>query len=105
MENGNILNNFSFWTIIKNISITNIKRDITISELATEIKMSRYHPYFCKAINYLIDIGIIKVVKTYGKTRILNINIKKLDGLIEGSPIYKEFQEYIHNKKIIYADI
>ena len=105
MQKEELIDNFSTWTIFKNISITNLKKELTISELAKEININRHHPYFCQIVRLLIEKNIIRVTKTYGKTQLITIDIKKLDKMIEDSVIYKEFQEYIHNKKLIYANI
>jgi hypothetical protein len=105
MSKNELINNFSTWIIFKNISITNIKKEITVSELAKAININRHHPYFCEILDYLLKEKIIKVAKIFGKTRLITIDIKKLDKIIEESDIYKEFQQYIHMKKSVYANI
>jgi uncharacterized membrane protein YgaE (UPF0421/DUF939 family) len=102
MKEVDISDNFLTWVILKNISITNIKKETTISALAKEIKVSRYHPYFCNAMKMLEDKGILIVSNMYGRTKVITINIKELDNLIESSYIYQQYLDYLHHKKIFY---
>lgn len=102
MKETDISDNFITWVILKNISITNIKKETTISNLAKEIKISRYHPYFCNAMKMLEDKGILTVSNMYGRTKVITIDIKKLDALIEESYVYQQYLDYLQHKKLFY---
>lgn len=102
-EDVNALNNFIIWKMAKDISLIDInpKENITLSDLALKSKINRKHPYFSKLIDFLIEKKIIIVIKNYGRTRVVNINIKALDNLIEDNEVWNEFIDYVHNKKLI----
>jgi len=102
MEN-NILDNYEYWLIAKQITISFPKnKELSLGEISKTINVCRTHPYFCKLMEFLIDNDIVKVKKIIGRTKIITINISKLDNLIENSRVYSNFTEYIEHKRLVY---
>lgn len=103
VESDNILDNFVIWKMAKDISLLDLdqKELLTFSELSQRAKVNRGHPYFLKLMDYLMKKRIITVKKQYGKTRVISLNTKELDKLIEENKTWNEFIEYVHTKKLI----
>lgn len=106
MEKEVVMNNFHNWKLIKDISVKYKNRQkLNISQLAKLIGISKFHPRLYGVLTLLNEIGILRYVGTTTNSKIIQINHDRLENLLESSMIYREFADYVHNKKIIYADI
>ena len=78
------------------ISTIKFKNPIAIQDLIKLIKINRANFTFVKRI--LEQNQIITETNSYGNTKLLNINIKKLDKLIIDTDYYKLITDYIKYK-------
>lgn len=78
------------------ISTSKIKNPVSIQELIKIIKISRAN--FSPIKEILLNQKIATETETYGNTKLLNINIKKLDEFITNSNIYSTISNYIKFK-------
>jgi len=97
-------NSFRVWKILKDLSILPNKK-YTVSDLSRLLNLDIHHPYINQLFKYLIKKGIVIPIQQEGRRKYAKINFKKLRILCEESLVWKEFAEYVHKNKILYADI
>ena len=78
---------------------------ISFSDLERIFGFKTGQPDFRQILRFLLVENIIVYYDTRFGIKRYRIDIEKLKRVIENSLFYKEFAEYIHNNKLIYANI
>ena len=88
--------------ILMKVSQTKFKSPIHIQELKSLIEINPTDPYFTLAKKLLLTKEVASQKVSFGNTKLLSIDIKKLDDLIETTEVYNKVVEYIKLKNFFY---
>ena len=88
--------------MLMDISRAKFSNPIYVQKLCDLINIERTNPHLLKIRKFLVKLGIATEKVSFGNTKLLDINIKKLDALIETSETYQKVIEYIKSKNPFY---
>ncbi|MFW5793865.1 MAG: hypothetical protein ACOCV1_00045 [Bacillota bacterium] len=69
-------------------------KNLSLSKIARSININRNHPYFREILDELTENQILEQIEEIGRNKIVSINKKKLEKLIDQQEITKFFHNY-----------
>ena len=93
---------FRRWQIMRDIYTSSREKYTSITELTKELDVSRENPTLLETLSYLFDAEALVVTEIIGSCKIIRINKDKLRKILDDSPIFKEFVDYISQSRVIY---
>ena len=88
------------WILLKKVYINKIKSAKSLSQLADIINVSRYSPLYKKIVNIMFEKGIMETLEVIGRSKIIQISLRKLEDYLRTRKPFLEVEEFIHKSNL-----